>query len=54
MRACARPLIAGLITKPEIALEQIAKAYEDGIPPGVVLMDAGYGVNTALRDGVTP
>jgi SRSO17 transposase len=41
------------LTKPEIALEQIAKAYEDGVPPGVVLMDAGYGVNTALRDGVT-
>jgi SRSO17 transposase len=41
------------LTKPEIALEQIAKAYQDGVPPGVVLMDAGYGVNTALRDGVT-
>jgi SRSO17 transposase len=41
------------LTKPQIALEQIAKAYEDGVPPGVVLMDAGYGVNTALRDGVT-
>lgn len=41
------------LTKPEIALEQIAKANEDGVPPGVVLMDAGYGVNTALRDGVS-
>jgi SRSO17 transposase len=41
------------LTKPEISLEQIAKAYQDGVPPGVVLMDAGYGVNTALRDGVT-
>lgn len=41
------------LTKPEIALEQIAKAYQDGVPPGVVLMDAGYGVNTALRDGVS-
>jgi SRSO17 transposase len=40
------------LTKPEIALEQIVKAYEDGVPSGVVLMDAGYGVNTALRDGV--
>ena len=39
-------------TKPEIALEQITKAHEDGVPPGVVLMDAGYGVNTALRDGI--
>ena len=40
-------------TKPEIALEQIARAHEDGVPRGVVLMDAGYGVNTALREGVT-
>jgi SRSO17 transposase len=40
-------------TKPEIALAQIAQALEDGIPQGTVLMDAGYGVNTALRDGVT-
>ena len=39
-------------TKPEIALEQITKAHADGIPPGVVLMDAGYGVNTVLRDGI--
>jgi SRSO17 transposase len=29
------------------------QALEDGIPQGTVLMDAGYGVNTALRDGVT-
>jgi SRSO17 transposase len=40
-------------TKPEIALEQIAQALKDGVPQGTVLMDAGYGVNTALRDGVT-
>ena len=30
-------------TKPEIALEQIG-ACETGIPPGVALMDAAYGV----------
>ena len=40
-------------TKPEIALEQIAQALKDGVPQGVVLMDAGYGVNTALREGLT-
>jgi len=40
-------------TKPAIALAQIAQALEDGVPQGTVLMDAGYGVNTALRDGVT-
>ena len=40
-------------TKPAIAQAQIARAVKDGIPPGTVLMDAGYGVNTALRDDVT-
>jgi SRSO17 transposase len=35
-------------TKPGIALEQIQKAHEDGIPPGVVLMDAGYVGSTPL------
>ena len=40
-------------TKPEIALAQIAQALQEGVPQGVVLMDAGYGVNTALREGVT-
>ena len=40
-------------TKPEIALAQIAQALAGGVPQGTVLMDAGYGVNTALRDGVT-
>jgi SRSO17 transposase len=40
-------------TKPEIALAQIARALKNGISPGTILMDAGYGVNTALRDGVT-
>ena len=40
-------------TKPGIALAQIAQALKDGVPQGTVLMDAGYGVNTALRDGIT-
>ncbi len=38
------------LTKPGIASAQIAKAYEDAVPPGVVLMHAG--VNRALRDGI--
>lgn len=25
----------------------------DGIPPGVVLADVGYGVDTGFRDGIT-
>ena len=40
-------------TKPQIALEQIRAAQADGIPPGMVLADAGYGVDTAFRDGIT-
>src|ERR671928_184310 len=40
-------------TKPEIALDQIRAALEAQIPRGVVLMDAGYGSDTALRTGVS-
>jgi SRSO17 transposase len=40
-------------TKPEIALEQIRAALAAGVVRGVVLMDAGYGSNSALRNGVS-
>jgi SRSO17 transposase len=40
-------------TKPQIALEQIRAALLAGIAPGVVLMDAGYGTNSALRQAIT-
>ena len=40
-------------TKPEIALEQIRKAYAAGVPRGAVLMDASYGSNSALRTGIS-
>jgi SRSO17 transposase len=39
-------------TKPEIALRQVKDALAAGIPPGVVLMDAGYGSDTDLRTGL--
>ena len=39
-------------TKPEIALDQIRAALEAGAPPGVVLMDAGYGAETSLRSAL--
>jgi SRSO17 transposase len=39
-------------TKPQIALGQIRAASATGVPSGVVLMDASYGSNRALRDGV--
>jgi SRSO17 transposase len=40
-------------TKPEIALEQIRRARERGLPQGVVLADAGYGTDTKFRTELT-
>ena len=40
-------------TKPQIALDQIRAALDAGVPPGVLLADAGYGIDTAFRDGIT-
>jgi len=40
-------------TKPGIALDQIRAALAAGIAPGIVLADAGYGVDGAFRSGVT-
>jgi SRSO17 transposase len=40
-------------SKNQIALEQIKKARQQGLPQGVVLMDAGYGNNSDLREGIT-
>ena len=40
-------------TKPAIALAQMRRAIEQGVRPGVVLADAGYGDETAFRDGLT-
>jgi SRSO17 transposase len=43
----------GFATKPQIALAQLRQAIDSGITPGVVLADAGYGDETAFRDGIT-
>ncbi len=40
-------------TKPRIALNQIRAALQEGVPAAPVLADAGYGIDTAFRDGVT-
>lgn len=40
-------------TKPQIALEQVRAALLAGVAPGVVLMDASYGSNSALRQALT-
>jgi len=39
--------------KPQIALAQIRATLAAGISPGIVLMDAGYGVDTHLRDEIS-
>jgi SRSO17 transposase len=39
-------------TKPQIALAQIRAALAAGVAPGVVLMDASYGTNSALRASI--
>src|SRR5215203_4352046 len=46
------PETVGFLSKPEIALEQIRAACAAGLPRGVVLMDAGYGGNTRLREEI--
>jgi len=40
-------------TKPDMALDQIRRARERGIPEGVVLADAGYGMDTNFRSELT-
>src|SRR3954462_12688105 len=50
--AAGIPEGVGFLTKPEIALEQIRSACVAGLPRGVVLMDAGYGSNTRLREEI--
>jgi SRSO17 transposase len=39
-------------TKTDIALAQVRWACEAGLPRGVVLMDAGYGASTELRQSI--
>src|SRR5215208_3740516 len=50
--AAGIPKTVGFLSKPEIALEQIRAACAAGLPRGVVLMDAGYGANTRLREEI--
>ncbi len=39
-------------TKPQIALGQIRDALAQGVPPGVVLADAGYGADMDFQEGL--
>jgi SRSO17 transposase len=47
--ACSR---GDPLPKPQIALAQIRAALAAGVAPGVVLIDASYGTNTAFRTGI--
>ena len=40
-------------TKPQIALDQIKWACEAGLPHGVVIIDAGYGVEAKFRNEIS-
>ena len=40
-------------TKPQIALQQLRAAVDRELPKAPVLADAGYGNDTAFRDGIT-
>ena len=52
-RSVLTVIVAGHRTKPQIALEQIRRALAEGLPPGVVLGDAAYGVETDFRTALT-
>jgi SRSO17 transposase len=47
------PKEVGFQTKPEIALRQIERARQHGLPRGVVLAHAGYGNDTQFRNQLT-
>jgi SRSO17 transposase len=53
LRKAGVPEDIGFQTKHEIALEQLRWACEAGLPRGVVLMDAGYGNSSELREDIT-
>ena len=52
-RKAAVPKEITFKTKPAIALDHLRWACAAGLPRGVVLMDAGYGIDTALRGNIT-
>ncbi len=51
-RRAGVPEEIGFLPKPEIALEQITAAVEQGVPAGVVLADAAYGNDSKFRNGL--
>lgn len=39
-------------TKPQLAMEMLRRAVDQGVPPGVVLGDTAYGSSSELRQGI--
>jgi SRSO17 transposase len=46
------PEEVGFKTKPQLALQMIQRAMEDGVPPGVVLGDSAYGGSSEFRAAI--
>jgi SRSO17 transposase len=46
------PAERGFKTKPELALDMVARAKKDGIPGSIVLADAAYGDSSAFREAL--
>jgi len=46
------PKEVGFKTKPQLALDLIDHALDDGLPPGIVLADTAYGNSSEFRDQV--
>ena len=51
-KASRIPEDRGFKTKPELAIDMIARARADGIPGDIVLADAAYGDSSAFREAV--
>ncbi len=52
-RKAGVPEEVGFQTRPQIALDQIRRAREQEVEPGVVLADAAYGNDSAFRAGLS-
>jgi SRSO17 transposase len=52
-KAAKVPAEVAFRTKPQIALSQIEAALAEGVAPGAVLADAGYGNDSGFRAGIS-
>jgi SRSO17 transposase len=52
-KECGIPEQIRFRTKPQIALQQICQAVQDEVTKAPVLADAGYGIDSQFREGIT-